>query len=67
MSRLNPKRVSKTLNEIKVLEVHFVRDETRNSLARTNEVKTLIAQMIELSRKRGRPALNNLEEDLNAA
>jgi len=66
MSRLNPKRVSKTLNEIKVLGIHFVRDDTRNSLARTNEVKTLIAQMIEFSRKRGRPALNYLE-DLDAA
>lgn len=67
MSRRSSKRESKTLNEVNVLEIIFVVDESTFSVSRTAEVKKLIAQMIELAHKRGRPTKSNLEGFENAA
>lgn len=67
MSRRSSKRESKTLNEVNVLEIIFVADESTFSVSRTAEVKKLIAQMIELAHKRGRPTKSNLEGFENAA
>lgn len=53
------KGASKTMRNVKVINFEFVKDETGNSRERTEEVRNLIAQMIELSHKRGRP----LKED----
>ncbi len=54
-------RESKTLKNVVVTEIHFVKDESEQSEVRANEVKNLIAQMIELSHKRGRPTKINVE------
>lgn len=67
MSRGNSRRESKTMNEVNVLEVIFVADESTFSASRTAEVKKLIAQMIELSHKRGRPSTQNMEDLEDAA
>ncbi|MBL7544864.1 MAG: hypothetical protein JNL11_13690 [Bdellovibrionaceae bacterium] len=57
---------SKTMKDVKVIEVTFVQDDSGSSAERTREVRKLIAQMIELSHKRGRPAKEE-EEISNAA
>jgi hypothetical protein len=46
---------SKTMRDVKVINLEFIKDESGNSRERTEEVRNLIAQMIELSHKRGRP------------
>ncbi len=60
-------RETKTLRNAKVIEVVFVKDESLLSVARITEAKNLIAQMIELAHKRGRPARKKCEEDKDAA
>ena len=60
------KRGAKTMKDVKVIEVTFVKDESGSSAERSREVRKLIAQMIESSHKRGRPAKEE-EEVLNAA
>lgn len=54
------------MRDVKVVSFEFVKDESGNSLERTEEVRNLIAQMIELSHKRGRPKKDD-EELKNAA
>ena len=49
------------MRDVKVIEVTFVQDDSGSSAERTREARKLIAQMIELSHKRGRPAKE--EED----
>lgn len=49
-----------------MINLEFVKDESGNSRERTEEVRNLIAQMIELSHKRGRPRKEE-EEVSNAA
>ncbi len=48
-------RESKTLRNVKVIEVVFLRDESIFSEMRITEAKNLIAQMLEMANKRGRP------------
>ena len=50
------KRGAKTMKDVKVIDVTFVRDDSGSSAERTTEIRKLIAQMIEFSHKRGRPA-----------
>lgn len=57
---------AKTMKDVKVIAVDFVKDETGDSTERTCEVRILIAQLIELSHKRGRPTKEE-EEVSNAA
>ena len=59
-------RGAKTMKDVKVVSFEFIKDESESSAARTEEVKNLIAQMIELSHKRGRPTKDE-EEIPNAA
>ena len=59
-------RGAKTMKDVKVASLEFVKDESGNSRDRTEEVRNLIAQMIELSHKRGRPTKED-EEVPNAA
>lgn len=54
-AKRKPPRESKTLRNAKVIEVVFLRDESVSSEIRITEAKNLIAQMIELSHRRGRP------------
>lgn len=54
------------MKDVKVIAVDFVKDETGDSTERTCEVRILIAQLIELSHKRGRPTKEE-EEVSNAA
>lgn len=54
------------MKDVKVIIFEFVKDESAKRQARTEEAQNLIAQMIELSHKRGRPSKNE-EEVLNAA
>lgn len=61
MSRERTRMISKTMRDVKVLELHFVKDESGYSRARTEEVRNLVAQIIELSHKRGRPSKTDLE------
>jgi hypothetical protein len=60
------KKGRKTMRDVKVIGFEFVKDESGNSRERTEEVRNLIAQMIELSHKRGRPNKDD-EEVPNAA
>jgi len=60
------KRGEKTMKDVKVISVEFVKDDSGSSAQRTQEVRKLIAQMIELSHKRGRPSKED-EEISNAA
>jgi len=55
VKRLTKKVASKTMKEIKVLTIEFVNDESGKSRERTEEIKNLIVQMLELAHKRGRP------------
>lgn len=48
-------RESKTLRNAKVIEVVFMKDESVSDEIRITEAKNLIAQMIEMSHRRGRP------------
>lgn len=66
MRKARNKCGSKTMKDVKVIEVTFVKDESGSCAERTSEVRKLIAQMIELSHKRGRPAKEE-EEVSNAA
>ncbi|MBL7670346.1 MAG: hypothetical protein JNM39_07650 [Bdellovibrionaceae bacterium] len=54
------------MRNVKVVSFEFVKDESGSSAERTEEVRNLIAQMIELSHKRGRPTKFD-EEEKNAA
>lgn len=60
MSTSSNGTASKTMRDVKVLNLRFVKDESGNSRERTEEVRKLIAQMIELSHKRGRPEKDDL-------
>ena len=60
------KQGCKTMKDVKVIGFEFIKDESGNSSERTEEVRNLIAQMIELSHKRGRPNKDD-EGVLNAA
>ncbi len=66
MSQSGYKKASKTMNRVNVIDICFVTDDSGRSAARTEEVRKLIAQMINLSHKRGRPSANCME-DLDAA
>jgi len=61
LSRHVKERKSKTMRDVQVIQLDFVRDESERAESRTNEVKNLIVQMIELSRKRGRPMKDEKE------
>lgn len=61
MSRDVKERKSKTMREVQVIQLDFVRDGSERAESRTNEVKNLIIQMIELSHKRGRPMKDEKE------
>lgn len=56
MRRKRQTRESKTMQNVKVIEVVFVRDESESSGMRIDEARNLIAQMIDGSHRRGRPA-----------
>lgn len=49
------------MKEIKVLTIEFVNDESGKSRERTEEIKNLIVQMLELAHKRGRPTKEEKE------
>lgn len=66
MSKARYKGASKTMRDVKVINFEFVKDESGNSRERTEEVRNLIAQMIDLSHKRGRPS-KEAKEMPNAA
>ena len=66
MKRPRYKRGAKTMKDVKVISIKFVKDDSGASAERTQEVRKLIAQMIELSHKRGRPSKED-EEISNAA
>jgi hypothetical protein len=53
--------ISKTIKEVKVINLEFVKDDSGKSRERTDEIRNLIAQMIELSHKRGRPSKEEVE------
>lgn len=55
MSRLQRNNRCKTMRNLKVVNINFVKDESIKSEERTVEVTNLLAQMIGLSHKRGRP------------
>jgi hypothetical protein len=61
MSKARYKGASKTMRDVKVINFEFVKDESGNSRERTEEVRNLIAQMIDLSHKRGRPSKEDKE------
>jgi hypothetical protein len=66
MSKAGYKRESKTMTEVTVIDFKFIKDDSDLSASRTQEVRNLIAQMIEMSHKRGRPSKQG-EEIPNAA
>ncbi len=66
MSQRNLKRESKTLTDIAMTEIKLIIEDSQMNSTRTQEVRNLISQMIELAHKRGRP-LKEGEELLNAA
>ena len=66
MNKPHYKEGRKTMRDVKVVSFEFVKDENDYSRERTEEVRNLIAQMIELSHKRGRPKKDD-EELKNAA
>lgn len=66
MRRKRHQRESKTMRNVKVAEIVFLRDVSESNDVRIAEAKNLIAQMIELSHQRGRPAKSN-EEVADAA
>lgn len=66
MSKQGYKRESKTMTEVSVIEIKFVKDDLDSCATRTQEVRNLIAQMIEMSHKRGRPS-KHIEEISDAA
>jgi hypothetical protein len=61
MSKTGYKRESKTMTEVSVIEFKFTKDDSDSSASRTQEVSNLIAQMIEMSHKRGRPSKHDEE------
>ena len=63
MRRERKRRKSKTLKDIRVMKFEFVKDESSHSVDRSDEAINLIAQMIELSHKRGRPSKEDQEFD----
>lgn len=65
-AKRKPPRESKTLRNAKVIEVVFLRDESVSDEIRITEAKNLIAQMIEMSHRRGRPRKVEAEDE-NAA
>ena len=65
MRRKRPPHESKTMQKVKVIEVVFVRDESESSDVRVDEARNLIAQMIDGSHQRGRPA--KFDEELKDA
>ena len=66
MRRKRQTRESKTMRDVKVIEVIFVRDNSESCDVRADEARNLIAQMIERSHQRGRPA-KVIEEEQDAA
>lgn len=66
LRRKRPPRESKTMRNVKVTEIVFLRDVSESCDVRVAEAKNLIAQMIELSHQRGRPA-KSAEEMKDAA
>lgn len=53
------------MKDVKVISLEFVKDDSGSSAERTQEVRKLIAQMIELSHRRGRPSKE--EEEISDA
>ena len=53
------------MKDIRVSKFEFVKDESSQSVDRSEEAINLIAQMIELSHKRGRPMKE--DQELNHA
>ena len=61
MRRKRQTRKSKTMTNVRVAEVIFLRDTSDSSDARADEARNLIAQMIQLSHQHGRPAKEDEE------
>lgn len=66
MNRLIEKKESKTISEVKRLEIEMVEDKSANSERRTANARDIIAKMIFIAKKNGRPSLKEREFD-NAA
>lgn len=49
------------MKDIKMTTIEFVIDDSGKARERTEEVKNLIAQMLELANKRGRPTKDTNE------
>ncbi len=60
------KKESKTISEVNKLEIKMIEDNSADSARRTSNAKDIIAKMISIANKNGRPALNEGEFD-NAA
>ncbi|HEY8269830.1 MAG TPA: hypothetical protein VIG33_03015 [Pseudobdellovibrionaceae bacterium] len=61
MSEKQKRNESKTMNEVIVIKVEFVKDASSHSAKRSKEVTDIISQMIQLSHKRGRPSQQQQE------
>ncbi len=66
MIRLMEKKESKTITEVNKLEMKMTEDSSADSARRTSNAKDIIAKMISIANKIGRPTLNEGEFD-NAA
>lgn len=66
MIKLLEKKESKTVSEVKMLEIKMIEDISADSARRTSNAKDIIAKMILIANKNGRPALKEGEFD-NAA
>ena len=60
-------RESKTMNQLPIVNIEFVADESVSSVKRSREATEIIFQMLLLARKRGRPLKVMDMEDLDAA
>ena len=57
MRRRRTSGVTKTLSELKSVEIEFIENRSDGAEQRTEEVRDLIVDMILLARKRGRPKI----------
>ncbi len=63
MSRRSLGKESKTVTEIKRVEIKMIEDQSPSSAARSDEAKDIIATMIGLAHKMGRPRKYEREYD----
>ena len=66
MSRSRCKAQSKTIRDFRTILIDFVTEDFSSSKIRTDEVQALLVQILDLSRKKGRPTKETKEENYAA-